>query len=399
MIAQARAAERPRPGELRLHAVFWNSLGAGSLANALMELLDNMPGDAVERHLWCLRQHPEPAVRRDYHCPVFPELLYRAFCKARVPAAVQGRIGSSAMLNAIRPGDIVYVWPDFDLSFIKRAQDRGAIVVAERTNVMAPMGREALARAYARRGLSLPAGWFDPREMDQERLQMLQCDFVVARNAFVSQSLRDVGIPDSRIIEGPYGYSPKRLASAIGIERPERPPVFAFVGGGIIGKGLDVLLEAWDKAGVTGTLLLAGQLDSELQASYSHILARPDVSVLGFVRDVASVYAAADVFVFPSHVEGGPQVVYEAAGCGLPSIISPMGAGHLVRHEAEGLLIDPLEVDQLAGAIATLAEDQALRRKMGAAAAERAHDFTWAKVGRHLYKQFTRVITLQGRQS
>jgi glycosyltransferase involved in cell wall biosynthesis len=356
-----------------------------------MELLDNMPSDEVERHLWCLRQHPEPAVRRDYHSPAFPELLYRAFCKARVPAAVQGRIGSPAVLNAIKPGDIVYVWPDFDLSFIKRAQDRGAIVVAERTNVMAPMGREALTRAYARRGLSLPAGWYPPRVVALELEQMTQCDFVVARNAFVSQSLRAVGIPQSRIIEGSYGYSPKRLASAIGIERPARPPVFAFVGAGIIGKGLDVLLEAWDRARVHGTLVLAGELDSEMQASYSHILARTDVSVLGFVRDVASVYAAADVFVFPSHVEGGPQVVYEAAGCGLPSIISAMGAGRLVRHEAEGLLIDPLDVDDLTAALRRLAENRPLRQTLGSAAAERAREFTWSKVGRQFYEQFQAI--------
>lgn len=391
-IAQARAEALRRAGSLRLHAFLWNSLGRGSIAYALSELLDNMPPDHVERRLWCLSGEPSPSARRDYHHPIFPHLLYRAFSKARVPAAVQGRMRSPTALRAIKPGDFVYVWPDFDLTFIKRAQDRGATVIAERTNVMGAMGRAAFTRAFARRGKPLPTGWYPPEVIARERAQMTQCDYVVARNAFVSQSLRDVGIRQDRIIEGSYGFSPERLGSAIGAEKPSRPPVFAFVGVGNFGKGFDVLLEAWEKARVSGTLLIAGKIDDEIRALYGGILARPDVQLLGFVDDVARVYAAADVFVFPSHAEGGPQVVYEAAACGLPSIISPMGAGRMVRHGKEGLIIDPLEVDDLTDALKRLAEDQELRRILGSAAAKRAAaEFTWENVGRHLCDEFNSI--------
>jgi len=395
--AQARAVERPQLGPLRLHTVLWNALGPGSIAYAVTELLDNMPKGIVERKLWCLSA--DPLSPHEYDSPALPKIAFRALCKARVPATVQGRLASIFALRSIKAGDIVYLWPPYDLRTIKRAQERGAIVVAERTNCMAPMGREMLSRAYRRRGLPLPDGWYPANAIAEEREQMLQCDFVTAANALVSQSLRDAGIPKSRILETSYGFNPNRLARAIGIERPKRPPVFAFVGLGIVRKGLDVLLEAWEQTGIDGTLLIAGHIDDEIRTPYASTLARPDVHELGFVKDIADVYAAADVFVFPTHEEGGPQVIYEAAACGLASIVSPMGAGRIVRHESECLMIDPLDVDDVAAALTRLAKDEPLRRALGTRAANRALDFTWAKVGARLYNQFCTIAQGGTRES
>jgi len=337
----------------------------------------------------------DPVTPRPYVRPAFPELIFRVLCKAGVPANIQGRIASKVASRSVRPGDVIYMWPPYDLELINRAQDLGAIVVAERTNCMATMGREVLFRAYGRRGLPLPKSWFPAKGIAEEREQMLQCDFVTAPNPLVSQSLLESGLPDAKILETFYGFNPLRLAKAIGIDRPERPPVFAFVGHGIVRKGLDVLLEAWDQASPDGTLLLAGPIDDELRKAYASTLARPDVKELGYVKDIASVYAAADIFVFPTHEEGGPQVIYEAAGCGLPSIVSPMGAGRIVRHGIECLMIDPLSVDGLAAALTRLAEDQPLRRELGIAATKRAREFTWAKAGMHLYRTFCAIADIQ----
>ena len=392
--AQARAAELPRPGPLRIHAVFWNALGHGSVAYALTELLDNMPEEDVDRALWFLGGYVLSP--RDYFKPALPRFAYRALCKVNAPADIQGRIASAAVLDAIEPGDIVYIWPPYDLRLIERAREKGAIVVAERTNCMATMGRERLLQAFARRGLSLPDGWYTDEGIAEELEQMRQCDYVTAPNVLVSQSLLDSGMPASKILDTFYGFNPVRLAPAIGIDRPKRPPVFAFVGLGIVRKGLDVLLEAWDQAAVEGTLLIAGHFSDEIRDAYSAILSRPNVQLLGHVKDIAAVYAAADVFVFPTHEEGGPQVIYEAAGCGLASIVSPMGAGRIVRDGIECLLIDPLKPEDLAAAITRLAEDEVLRKTMCAAAAERARSFTWAHAAADLYRQFSEIAAVRG---
>jgi glycosyltransferase involved in cell wall biosynthesis len=221
---------------------------------------------------------------------------------------------------------------------------------------------------------------------------MSLCDFVTAPNDWVTRSLLEAGIPRERVLETAYGWSPTRLASAAQIERPTRPPVFAFVGRGIVRKGLNLLLEAWEKAGVDGTLLIAGRIEDLIQHACSKQLARPDVKRFDYTNDVAAVYAAADVFVFPSHEEGGPLVASEAAGCGLASIVSSMGAGRVIRDGAEGFVLDPYDTEAWVQAIRTLAHDKTLRARMGASAAKRAQEFTWQRLGIRFYEDLVAAI-------
>lgn len=375
--------------KLRLQTVFWNTLGPGSVAYTVTELLDNLPADSVDRRLWCLGG--SETYPRSYHRPVFPKAVFSALCRLGVPASSQGKLARNIVLRTVHPGDIVYVWPPYDLQLIRRARDKGAIVIAERINCLGETSRDLIAPAFARRGLVMPSDWFTSEFIEAEREQMLACNFVTAPNDFVVRSAKAVGISDERILRTSYGFSPARLAGAIGLERRKRAPVFAFVGLGIMRKGLDVLLEAWEQANVNGTLTIAGSLDPEIQRAYQHVLARDDVRYVGFVSDIAKVYAEADVFVFPSHEEGGPQVTYEAAACGLPSIVSPVGAGRIVRHSIEGLHIDPLSVSDVATAIETLATDHELRHTLGSAAAVRAAEYTWSKVGARLFDHFTKI--------
>ena len=116
--AQARAEELPRPDRLRLHGVFWNALGHGSVAYALTELFDNLPEAAVDRNLWFLGGRPMSP--RPYYKPALSQLVYRALCKLRVPAHIQGRLAGASVLRAFRPGDIVYMWPPYYLRIFKR---------------------------------------------------------------------------------------------------------------------------------------------------------------------------------------------------------------------------------------------------------------------------------------
>lgn len=381
---------------LRVHGVLWNALCNLSLAYALSELLDNMPKGRAKAILWCLRS--DPNAPRKVHRPALPPLLFRVLCKAGVSMSIQGRLASVVTMREIQAGDIVYMWPPYDLSVIKRAQGRGAVVVAERTNCMGQMFRSVLERAYGRRGLPLPDDICTDEDIAIEREQMLACDFVTAANPFVSESLLEAGIRKDQILETAYGFSPARLQSAIGLDRPDRLPVFLFVGSGIVRKGLDVLLEAWKLAEVKGKLLIAGSIDEEIRRSYADVLARTDVLETGFVDDVARVYAEADVFVFPTHEEGGPLVTYEAAACGLGALVSPMGAGRIIRDQEEGMIVDPLSVGSVAGALRRFADDGEFRVRMGKNAAKRSLQFTWEHASEHLLKEFHRITGSSARR-
>ena len=96
------------------------------------------------------------------------------------------------------------------------------------------------------------------------------------------------------------------------------------------------------------------------------------VSFLGPLNDVVPAYRAADVLVLAS--KGGdsmPAVLIEAGLCGLPLVACPVGAiEDVVVNGVTGLLVPSGDVPELTQALASLAADGALRRRLGDAAAE-----------------------------
>ncbi len=95
--------------------------------------------------------------------------------------------------------------------------------------------------------------------------------------------------------------------------------------------------------------------------------------LLGYRTDVAALLAASDVFVLPSHFEGLPMSVIEAMLCGLPVVATDIrGPREQVVDGETGLLVPAGSVAPLAGALARLATDPALRSRMGGAGLARA---------------------------
>jgi glycosyltransferase involved in cell wall biosynthesis len=84
-------------------------------------------------------------------------------------------------------------------------------------------------------------------------------------------------------------------------------------------------------------------------------------------------YAAADIGLLASHTEGFSNSVIEGMAAGLPMVITAVG-GNLdaIEDGISGLLVPPHAPADLAAAILKLAEDAAMRQRMGAAACARA---------------------------
>jgi glycosyltransferase involved in cell wall biosynthesis len=97
------------------------------------------------------------------------------------------------------------------------------------------------------------------------------------------------------------------------------------------------------------------------------------VRLLGYRRDIPALLAAADVFCLPSHFEGLPMSVIEAMLTGLPVVSTDIrGPREQVVDGETGLLVPPFAVAPLAEALARLASDTGLRRRMGEAGRVRA---------------------------
>lgn len=93
-----------------------------------------------------------------------------------------------------------------------------------------------------------------------------------------------------------------------------------------------------------------------------------NIALTGFIpsKDLARYYSACDIFILPSLYEQFGLVLVEAMACGKPVISTKVGAiPEVVDDGKTGLLVEPKNPRQLAGAIIKLANDKDLRRKMG----------------------------------
>lgn len=89
----------------------------------------------------------------------------------------------------------------------------------------------------------------------------------------------------------------------------------------------------------------------------------------GYCADIDQVWAESHIAVLPSYREGLPKSLLEAAACGRPLVATDVpGCRALVRDGENGLLVPVREAAALADALQRLAEDAALRARLGAAA-------------------------------
>src|SRR5438067_6969160 len=91
-----------------------------------------------------------------------------------------------------------------------------------------------------------------------------------------------------------------------------------------------------------------------------------DSFFLGYQDEVAPYYAAFDALILPSANEGTPVSAIEALAGGRPVVATRVGGvPDVVRDGEDGFLVEAGDVDGLAKRLAALAEDSALRARLG----------------------------------
>src|SRR5258705_4297869 len=144
-------------------------------------------------------------------------------------------------------------------------------------------------------------------------------------------------------------------------------------------KDLDVLADAYRRLRNDG---LPVQLFVVGHGPYSEKFAQslPEAVFTGYLtgKELATAYASADIFVFPSTTDTFGNVILEAQACGVPVIVSDSGGPkELVEDRTNGMITRSHDVDDFTRAIRSLATDPALRQRMGAAARKSVVDRNW----------------------
>jgi len=141
-------------------------------------------------------------------------------------------------------------------------------------------------------------------------------------------------------------------------------------------KGFDLLLNAFARAALPLTawqlvILGEGPERPALEAQIRMLGLEHNVLMPGVVADPERWLQHAELFVLSSRFEGFPNALLEGMSCGLAVVAfdCPSGPGEIIRTEQTGLLIPPADTDALTAAIARLARDPDLSRRLGTAAA------------------------------
>jgi len=180
-------------------------------------------------------------------------------------------------------------------------------------------------------------------------------------------------------------------------------PTVAFAGRLLEIKGVRTLVRAHElllERGVAIRLLLAGAPDPLNPTSIpENLLAAwriiANLSLLGHVEDVRGVWRQAHIAVLPSRGgEGVPMSLLEAAACGRPLIATDVpGCREVARPGVTGLLVAPDNAAALADAIATLAQDPAMRHRFGDAARQLVcAEFSSGRIQREIVALYARML-------
>ena len=233
-------------------------------------------------------------------------------------------------------------------------------------------------------------------------------DAAIAVSRAAQDNLLQDGLDPSKVFliyNGITGFSPagpeqkKRAREALGI--PQGGIVAACVARLEPVKNHRMLLEAFAQAacgdGPPLTLLLCGDgsLRQPLEALAARLPGGDNVLFLGEREDVAPVYAAADFFVLTSHSENMPLTVLEAMSAGLPALLTDVGGmSEAARENETALFTAPQDRQRTARALRALADDGALRLRLGAAARARFEQtFTAQVFARQTDSLYRKLVT------
>lgn len=159
---------------------------------------------------------------------------------------------------------------------------------------------------------------------------------------------------------------------------PETKVIFGFVGRIVKDKGIIDLAEAWKKLlrmNIDAHLVLVGPMseprDTIPSDCLTYLNTTPSIHLCSDAKNARKFYSIFDIFVFPSHREGFPNVVLEAGAMEIPVITTDaLGCIDSVVDGVTGFIYKTGDHSTLANLMLKLYEDHELRIRLGKQARE-----------------------------
>jgi glycosyltransferase involved in cell wall biosynthesis len=195
-------------------------------------------------------------------------------------------------------------------------------------------------------------------------------------------------VPRDEALARRWGIDGKRVLLSLGPLIPRKNPLFM----------IEAFAEIRRAAGADVSLVWVGSgpMRAELEALVRRLGLEGSVVFTGYLpeADKVPMLNLADVFVFPSLLEGFPLAPQEAMSCGVPVVAFRVASlPEMVDEGATGFLVKANDRPAFVERVVTLLRDPALRARFGAAGAERVErHFRWDGTVRQVHKVYEDVL-------
>ncbi|MCM1984603.1 glycosyltransferase family 4 protein [Lyngbya confervoides] len=274
----------------------------------------------------------------------------------------------------------IYAYEDGAASTFHAAKARGILCLYDLPILyykMAQAIQREEADQFPELACSLQAIQEPEWKLQRKQQEIELADHIFVASSITQQSLLTEGISPNRITVIPYG-SP--TAYFYPLSKQDSTFRALFVGRVGARKGVHYLLDAWSKLALPQSeLMLVG-----VNEMPSHWWDKTPNS-LRYIDSVPHhqlnhYYSQANVFVFPSLVEGFGLVLLEAMACGIPIITTPNTAGpDIITDGIEGFIVPIRDSLALQEKIEWCYEHPTELAAMGQAARKKAEQLSWSR--------------------
>jgi len=266
---------------------------------------------------------------------IAPDLVHHVALKPILLGSVAARLaGIRAMVNA-----------PVGQGFVFASQ-------TPKARLLRPMIRTAMRATIGARGAIAIF------ENEEDRAAMIASGAIGAENAAL---IRGAGVDLARFHPHPPPPGPVRIVLGARMLRDKGILEFIAAAQRLKGQGAEFILAGTPDPGNPASLTEADLRDAR------------DVTWIGHCSDMASLFATSHIACLPSYREGLPKFLLEAMAAGLPCVATDVtGCRDAVIAGESGLLVPLRDPEALAGALAPLIADAALRARFGAAGRSRA---------------------------
>ncbi len=205
------------------------------------------------------------------------------------------------------------------------------------------------------------------------------CDCVIAPSItacdmLFRNGLNKQSVPISNGVDLQVFHPPASPAEKVALRKrfhlPQDKTLILYAGRLAVEKRLDVLVDAMSAVveKTNAHLVFTGTGSTEIQERVASRGLDEHVSFTGMLDDqlFPLIYRAVDLFAIPSEAELQGIVLLEAAASGLPLVgANAQAIPELIKHEQNGFLFAPGNVEELSKRLIELVEDPELRASMG----------------------------------